>query len=83
VQILQNDDERNNDKSERVIISESGDGVICESWLQSAYSSEYRSRWSAEQRQVPVAGIDSWSLAQVRDALLEAGVSPIAGIVVI
>jgi len=27
VRILQNDDKRNNDKSERVIIPESGDGV--------------------------------------------------------
>jgi len=37
--ILQNDNERNNDKSERVIITGSGDGVTVTRELQSAYSS--------------------------------------------
>jgi len=70
VRILQNDNECNTDKNERIIIPESDDDVtvIRESWLQSTYSFEYQSRWSAGRRQVSRARINSWSMDRLKFA---------------
>jgi len=62
VHILQNDNELNNDKSERVINTKSGDDVTVtrESLLQSAYSSIIN-------RGDPQSGARYWEPDSIRD----------------